>query len=67
MLLAAAYQELGRAHDARAAMAVALQLRLGSTAVNVMPPTENNSAVFLKASERVVSLMVAAGLPDNPV
>ncbi|MGX1787922.1 tetratricopeptide repeat protein [Bosea sp. NPDC055332] len=66
MLLAAAYQGLGRADDARAAMAAALELRPGSTAVNVMPPTENNSAVFLKASERVVSLMVAAGLPDSP-
>lgn len=67
MLLAAAYQELGRADDARAAMAVALELRPGSTARNAPPPTKNNSAIFIEASERVVSLMVAAGLPDNPV
>jgi Flp pilus assembly protein TadD len=64
MLLAAAYQQLGRAGDARAAMAAALELRPGSTARNVPPPTKNNSAIFLKASERVVSLMVAAGLPE---
>ncbi len=64
MLLAAAYQQLGRADDARAAMAVALELRPGSTARNAPPPTKNNSAIFLKASERVVRLMVAAGLPE---
>jgi DNA-binding winged helix-turn-helix (wHTH) protein/tetratricopeptide (TPR) repeat protein len=64
MLLAAAYQQLGRTDDARAAMAVALELRPGSTARNGPPPTKNNSATFLKASERVVSLMVAAGLPE---
>lgn len=64
MLLAAACQQLGRTDDARAAMAVALELRSGSTAHNAPPPTKNNSAIFLKASERVVGLMVAAGLPE---
>lgn len=64
MLLAAAYQQLGRADDAGAAMAVALELRPGSTARNAPPPTKNNSAMFLRASERVLSLMVAAGLPE---
>lgn len=64
MLLAAAYQQLGRTDDARAAMAMALELRPGSTARNAPPPTKNNSAIFLKASERVVGLMVAAGLPE---
>jgi len=64
MLLAAAYQQLGRTDDAKAAIAVALELRPGSTARNAPPPTKNNSAIFLKASERVVGLMVAAGLPE---
>ncbi|SDN71834.1 winged helix-turn-helix domain-containing protein [Ensifer sp. YR511] len=64
MLLAAAYQQLGRTDDAKTAMAVALELRPGSTARNAPPPTKNNSAIFLKASEQVVSLMVAAGLPE---
>lgn len=64
MALAAAFQQLGRAEDARAAMVAALELRPGSTARNVPPPTKNNSAIYLKAYERVLSLMVAAGLPE---
>lgn len=65
MGLAAAYQQLGRANDARAAMATALDLRPGSTARNAPPPPKNNSAIYLKAYERIVGLMVAAGLPEN--
>jgi Flp pilus assembly protein TadD len=64
MALAAAYQQLGRFDDARAAMVAALELRPGSTARNVQPPTKNNSAIYLKAYERVLGLMVAAGLPE---
>lgn len=65
LLLAAAYQQLGRADEARAAMAKALELRPGSTALDAPPPTKNTSPVYLKASERIVSLMVAAGLPEG--
>lgn len=65
LLLAAAYQQLGRTDDARAAIAKALELRPGSTALNAPPPTSNTSPVFLKASERVVNLMIAAGLPES--
>lgn len=64
MALAAAYQQLGRTEDAKAAMVMALELRPGSTSRDVQPPTENNSAIYLKAYERVLSLMVAAGLPE---
>lgn len=64
MLLAAAYQQLGRTDEAKAAMAKAMELRPGSTARNVPVPTKNTSPVYLKASEGVVRLMVAAGLPD---
>lgn len=64
MALAAAYQHLGRADDAKAAMVVALEMRPGSTARNVPPPAKNSSAIYQKAYERIVSLMVAAGLPE---
>ncbi|KRE08036.1 transcriptional regulator CadC [Bosea sp. Root381] len=65
MLLAAAYQQLGRTAEARAAMAKALELRPGSTASNAPHPTKNASPVFLEAAERVMNLMVAAGLPEK--
>lgn len=65
MLLAAAYQQLGRTDEAREAMAKGMELRPHSTAQNAPPPAKNNSAVFLKASAQVVSLMVAAGLPEG--
>ncbi|HEV7322668.1 MAG TPA: tetratricopeptide repeat protein [Ensifer sp.] len=64
-LLAAAYQQLGRTDDARAAMAQAMKLRPGSTAHNLPPPTKNTSPVYLGATERVVGLMIAAGLPEG--
>ena len=64
MVLAAAYQQLGRADDARQAMVTALGLRPGSTARNVQPPSRNTSAIYLQATERVMRLMVAAGLPE---
>ncbi len=65
LLLAAAYQQLGRGAEARAAMAKALELRPGATARTVPPPDKNTSPVYLKATERVMSLMVAAGLPAS--
>lgn len=65
LLLAAAYQQLGRTAEARAAVMKALELRPGSTARNAPPPTRNTSPVYLKAMERLVSLMVAAGLPET--
>ncbi|WP_246679965.1 tetratricopeptide repeat protein [Mesorhizobium sp. B1-1-9] len=64
MALAAAYQQLGRADDARATMVAAMELWPGSTARNAPPPTKNCSAIYLKAYERVLRLMVAAGLPE---
>ncbi|MBX9828738.1 MAG: winged helix-turn-helix domain-containing protein [Xanthobacteraceae bacterium] len=65
MLLAAAYQQLGRATEANAAMTNALKLRPGSTARNVAPPTRNTSPVYLEASHRLIQIMVAAGLPEG--
>jgi tetratricopeptide (TPR) repeat protein len=65
MLLAAAYQQLGRPDEAKAAMEKGLELRPGSTADNYVPPTQNASPVYLTASERIVRASVAAGLPER--
>jgi DNA-binding winged helix-turn-helix (wHTH) protein/tetratricopeptide (TPR) repeat protein len=65
MLLAAAYQQLGRPDEAKAAMAKGLQLRPGSTLLNVPPPTKNSSPVYLEAAQRILQSMVAAGLPQG--
>jgi hypothetical protein len=46
-------------------LAKALQLRPGTTALNVAPPTKNASPVFLAASPRVIQAMVDAGLPER--
>lgn len=63
MLLAVAYQRLGRAGDARAAMAQGMALRPASTMTNVLPPLHNTSPVFVAASEQVMQTMAALGLP----
>jgi DNA-binding winged helix-turn-helix (wHTH) protein/Flp pilus assembly protein TadD len=63
MLLAAAYQQLGRTDEARAAMEKGRELRPGSTVHNVPTPTKNSSPVYIEATEKILQLMVAAGLP----
>jgi len=65
MLLAAAYQQLGKTEEAREAMEKARELRPGSTYGNVPPPRQNSSQAYLDASERIMQLMVAAGLPES--
>ncbi|WP_245285124.1 transcriptional regulator CadC [Bradyrhizobium sp. WSM3983] len=65
MLLAAAYQQLGRFDEARAAMDKGRELRPGSTLLNVPPPTKNASPIYLEASQRIMQSMVAAGLPQS--
>lgn len=65
MLLAATYQKLGRTDEAKAAMKKGLELRPGTTAMNVSPPTRNASPTFVEASERIIRSMVAAGLPEG--
>ena len=65
MLLAAAYQRLGRVDDAKAALSKALALRPGTTALNVAPPTIGASPVLLAASARIIAAMVGAGLPER--
>jgi len=46
MLLTAIYQKLGRFDEAQTTMQASLKLRPGTTALNVAPPTKNNSPVF---------------------
>ncbi|HZO44883.1 MAG TPA: winged helix-turn-helix domain-containing protein [Xanthobacteraceae bacterium] len=65
MILAAAYQQLGRTDEATAAMKEGLKLRPGTTARNVAPPMKNASPIFVEATGRIVKLMVAAGLPER--
>jgi tetratricopeptide (TPR) repeat protein len=63
MLLAAAYQRLGRPDEAKAAMTKALALRPGSNASNVKLPPKNASAAFLAACASLDRSFIAAGLP----
>ena len=65
MLLAAAYQQLGKTDEARAAMEKGRELRPGSTVQNVPTPKKNSSPVYLQAAERIMQLMAAAGLPEG--
>ena len=65
MLLAAAYQQLGKTDEARAAMEKGRDLRPGSTVQNVPTPKKNSSPVYIEAAERIMQLMAAAGLPES--
>jgi DNA-binding winged helix-turn-helix (wHTH) protein/Flp pilus assembly protein TadD len=65
MLLAAAYQQLGRTEEARAAMEKGRELRPGSTTSNVPTPQKNSSPVYIEAAGRIIQLMAAAGLPEG--
>ena len=65
MLLAAAYQQLGRTDEARVAMEQGRELRPGSTVRNVPTPQKNSSPVYVEATDRIMRLMAAAGLPEG--
>jgi DNA-binding winged helix-turn-helix (wHTH) protein/tetratricopeptide (TPR) repeat protein/TolB-like protein len=65
MLLAVAYQGLGRPDEAKAAMKTALELRPGSTVLNIAPPYKNSSPVYRDASQRAVRVMAETGLPER--
>jgi DNA-binding winged helix-turn-helix (wHTH) protein/tetratricopeptide (TPR) repeat protein len=64
LLLAAAYQRLGRLCDAKEALANGLALRPGSTAENFPLPYKNASPIYIEASKRVKQALVALGLPE---
>jgi len=63
MLLAAAYQRLGRPAEAKQTLATAMQLRPGSTAVNIVLPSLNASPTYLEASEKISRTLIEIGLP----
>lgn len=65
LLLAATYQRLGRTDEAKAALAKALELRPGSTAVNVRSPTRNVSSAFLETGQLLIQTLVEVGLPER--
>jgi DNA-binding winged helix-turn-helix (wHTH) protein/tetratricopeptide (TPR) repeat protein len=65
MLLAGAYQRLGRRDDAAATMAKAMQARPGSTLQNFKLPSKNTSPLWLAAAEKIDRAVVAAGLPER--
>lgn len=65
MLLAAAYQQLGRIEEAKAAMREGLKLRPGTTALNVAPPMKNASPAFKASSDQQIKFMIEAGLPEK--
>jgi tetratricopeptide (TPR) repeat protein len=65
ILIAAAYQRLGRYGEARATMAKALELRPGSTAENSDPPSKNTSPLWREAAGKVTRAAIAAGLPEH--
>jgi len=65
LLLAVAYQRLGRLDEAKAALAKVMALRPGTTALNMRSPTHNASPVFLEAWQRVTRTMVEVGLPEG--
>jgi tetratricopeptide (TPR) repeat protein len=65
IVLAGAYQRLGRTDEAKAIMAKALELRPGSTAENVGLPPKNTSPLWREACARITRGEVAAGLPER--
>ena len=65
MLLAACYHFLGRATEAKAALAKGMQLRPGSTAANISLPTKNASPVYLDAASTIKTALVEIGLPER--
>lgn len=65
LVVAAAYQELGRYDEAKQALAKGLQLRPGSNGGNIGLPTKNESARYLSRAARITQILIAAGLPAH--
>lgn len=64
-LMAAAYQALGRADDAKAAVAEGMKIRPNTTAANISLPKKNTSPVYLTRASEILQLMIAAGMPKG--
>jgi DNA-binding winged helix-turn-helix (wHTH) protein/tetratricopeptide (TPR) repeat protein len=65
MLLAVAYQRMGQPDEARTAMAKAMALRPGSTALNIGLPAQNASQAFLVEGKRTTQTLLELGLPER--
>ncbi len=65
MLLATAYQRLGRTDEARLALAKGLELRPGSTAANIALPARNTSPIYLAARRDISQTLIDLGLPAD--
>lgn len=65
LLIAAAYQELGRFSEAKEALAKALQLRPGSNGDNIALPTKNESPRYRARARQIGRLLIAVGLPEH--
>lgn len=65
MLIATAYEALGQHEKAKEAMKEALKIRPQSNATNVPLRTKNESPRYLAGSDRIIKLMIAAGLPEK--
>lgn len=65
MLNATAYQALGQYDKAKEAMRGAVKIRPQSNALNVPLRTKNESPCYLAGSDRIIRLMIAAGLPEK--
>jgi DNA-binding winged helix-turn-helix (wHTH) protein/tetratricopeptide (TPR) repeat protein len=65
MLMAAAYQRLGRFDEAKASMAKALEQRPGATADNTPLPIKNTSLLWIEAGKQIIHADIAAGLPEH--
>jgi DNA-binding winged helix-turn-helix (wHTH) protein/tetratricopeptide (TPR) repeat protein len=65
LLLAAAYQRLGRTEEAKLALAKALQINPKFTAQNAPLPKERANPAFLEAGDRIMQVLVELGLPKG--
>jgi DNA-binding winged helix-turn-helix (wHTH) protein/tetratricopeptide (TPR) repeat protein len=65
VVLAAAYQALGRHEEAKEAVAKTLDLRPGSNIENVGLPTKNQSARYRGRVVEIRALLLAAGMPER--
>lgn len=64
-VLATAYQRLGRTAEAKAALAKTMELRPGSTVVNIALDPKNASPLYTEASQRVSEVLIGLGLPEK--
>ena len=65
VVLAAAYEALGRHEEAKEAIAKTLQLRPGSNIDNVALPSKNQSPRYLRRVVEIKALLRDAGLPER--